>query len=57
MDKENAEYIREHVSDLFSWNLSCFDFDNIIDCSTSLTFEEKEWAKKNLDWKIYILDI
>lgn len=56
MDKENAEYIREEVSDLFGFSLDGFSFNDIIDCSTKLTPKEKRWAKKHLDWKIYIYD-
>jgi hypothetical protein len=57
MDKANAEYIREEVSDLFGFSLDAFNFDDIIDCSDKLTEKEKKWAKEHLDWKIYILDI
>jgi hypothetical protein len=55
IDKANTEYIVDHVTDLFSYSLSSFSFEDIIGCSDKLTDEEKEWAKENLDWKIYIL--
>lgn len=54
MSKENAEYIREEVEKLFSFSLSGFGMDEIIDCSDKLTPKEREWAKNNISWRIYI---
>ena len=52
MNDINADYIQAEVTDLMANSMTCFSFEDIIDCSDDLTDEEKAWAKEHLDWEI-----
>lgn len=45
------EYIRQEVQDVMANSMACYGFENVIDDS-GLSKADKEWAKKNLDWKV-----
>jgi hypothetical protein len=56
MDKADIEYIREKVQDAVAWSMASFTILDLIDTVDKLTEEEKEWARKHLDWQVYVID-
>lgn len=53
MDAMRQEQIRMKVQDATSWQFEAYTFEDVIEDS-GLSSQDVEWAKENLDWKVYI---